>query len=126
MSDSDVKLETAQQVLATYATRNGWPPDKAMTWSQALADAHTWAIGWDDEDLYILTRAIAASGLPKSRNAALYVQSLTSSNVQGVAQQTVEAAADTITTTAKAAGRSAGYGLPFALSLGVLYLLGRK
>jgi hypothetical protein len=126
VNDSDVKPEAAQQVLATYATRNGWPADKAATWGEALADAHTWAIGWDEEDLYTLARAIAASGLPKSRNAALYVQSLTGSNVQGVAEQTAQAAASTITTTAKAAGRSAGYGLPFALSLGVLYLLGRK
>ena len=126
MSDSTVKPEAAQQVLAAYANRNNWPVDKADIWVEALADAHTWAIGWDEEDLYTLARSIAASGLPKSRDAALYVQSLTGSNVQGVAEQTAQAAASTITTTAKAAGRSAGYGLPFALAIGVLYLLGRK
>jgi len=105
--------EQAAQVLATYSNRNGWPVAKADEWVEALEDAHSVLLGWDNDELATLARKISASKLPKSGNAAAYVTSLTGANVAGVFEQTAEAVAQDIT----GAGKTAAKGLPYAAPL---------
>ena len=123
MSDSATTPTQAAQVLATFANRNGWPVEQADRWVEAIEDAHTFLIGWDENDLYALAQSIAASKLPKSRDASLYVLSLTGSNVQGVTEQTAQSAAATITSTAKAASKPTTYLPILALAAGAAFYL---
>lgn len=124
-SDNQTTLEQATQTLATFSNRNGWPPETADAWVTELEDAHGYLLGWDVEDLYKLARKIAASKLPNSNKAALYVQSLTGSNVQSVFEQATEKAAQTIEDTTKSTAKTSALLLPVAL-LGALWLASKS
>ncbi len=115
--------EQAAQVLATYANRNGWPVTLADEWVEALEDAHSFLLGWDVSELTTLSRRISASNLPKSRNAAAYVISLTGANVTGVLEQTAEAVAGDITGAAKKAATGLPYVAPLAAVAAVAAML---
>lgn len=124
-SDNPTTPEQAAQTLATFANRNGWPPETADAWITELEDAHGYLLGWDVEDLSTLKRKIAASKLPNSNKAALYVQSLTGSNVQSVFEQATEKAAQTLENTAAPAAKTSALLLPVAL-LGALWLASKS
>jgi hypothetical protein len=115
--------EQAEQVLNTYATRNGWPADQTAAWLEELDDAHSFLVGWNNDQLATLARKVSASKLPKAGNAAYYLTSLTGANVQGVVDQTVEAAAETITKTAKGAAKGLPFMFPVAAAAAVVALL---
>lgn len=89
-SDSTVTPSQAAGVLRALGERNGWEPNTARLWEAELYLSHHVLLGWEVDRLIALERKIRASGAPESDKAANYLHSLTGSNVEGIASQTLE------------------------------------